>query len=132
VEVIPLNCIHGKVVTIVGLQVLTRVGLGAEMDLAFFSADQEEVVLELVEVEAHASCQSIEEGFFLVLYQLLVLVDNELELDDLFRLKLVLHQRPVCYPSIRRYRVETERLGGVLAAPVHLPDGVGVLCRAHR
>ena len=70
------------------------------MDLALFSTNQEEMVVELVEVEAHTSSKAIEESLFLVLNKLLVLIDDELELDDLLWLKLVLHEVPACYSSI--------------------------------
>lgn len=87
-------------VYLVSLQVLTRVGLRAKMNFTFFGTHKEVVVVELVEVEAHTSCKSIQESFFLVLYQFFVLVDDQLQLDDFFGLELVLHQSPASNSTI--------------------------------
>lgn len=70
------------------------------MDLSFFRSNEEQVVIELIEVEAHTPCQTIEEGFLLVLYQLLVLVNHQLQLDHFLRLELILHQQPVCHSPV--------------------------------
>ena len=56
------------------------------MDLTLLSTDQEQVRLIFIEVEAHTASKSIDEGLFLAVGKFFLFVDDELELDDLFRL----------------------------------------------
>lgn len=94
-EGVPFDSINCEVMVFVRLKVLSRVCLGAKMDLTFFSSDKEEMVSVLVEVEAHATCVTVKEGFFLAVIELLLLVNNEFKFDDLLWLELVLHEVPV-------------------------------------
>jgi hypothetical protein len=70
---VPLNCIHGKVVTLISLEVLAGISAGAEMNLALFSSNQVELIVELVEVEAHTTSETVDEGVLFVVRKLLVL-----------------------------------------------------------
>jgi len=87
-------------VALVGLEILSGVGLRTQVDLALFSADQEEGVVVLVEVEAHASRETEHKCLLFVLREFLVAIIDELELDDFLGLKLVLHEVPVGDSSI--------------------------------
>ena len=60
-EMVPLDRIHAVVMTLVGLEVLAGVSLRAQVDLALFSSDQEQMRLILVEVEAHTASKAIHE-----------------------------------------------------------------------
>jgi hypothetical protein len=51
---------------LIGFKVLSRVGFGAKMYLAFLSSHQEQMVLEFVEVKAHSTGKAIQESFFLI------------------------------------------------------------------
>ena len=99
--VVPLYGVNSQEVVLVGFQVLATVRLGAEVDIALFSSNQEQVLVGLIEVEAHAAGKSVEEGLLLVV-ELLVLVNNELELDNLLSFKLVLHENPVGNATVTR------------------------------
>lgn len=46
------------------------------MDSTFLSTNQKEVVLEFVEVKAHASSKTVKESLLLVFDKLLVLIDH--------------------------------------------------------
>jgi len=65
------------------------------MDLTFFSSDKEQMILELIEVKAHTTGETIQELFFLVLDETLIFINYELELDSLFSFEFVLHESPV-------------------------------------
>ena len=56
-ESVPDDRVDGHVMSVIGLQELVRVGFRALVDFAFFGADQEDVVLLLVEVEARATAE---------------------------------------------------------------------------
>jgi hypothetical protein len=116
---------------LVGLQILSGVGLRAEMDLALFSSDEEEMVLIGVEVEAHTAGEAVSERFLFVVEELLFLIGDELKLDDLFSLKFVLHEVPVGHTAIGGDRVEVQILAGLFGLPADLPHGVGVLGGTH-
>lgn len=131
-ELVPLDSVDAVVMALVGLEILTRVSLGAQMDLTLLSTDKEQVGLELVEVEAHTTGEAIKEGLLLVVSEALGLVNDKLKLDDLLSLELVLHERPVSDAAIRRNGVEVEVLDVLISVPAHLPDGVGMLVSAHR
>lgn len=79
---VPFDCIDSEVVTIVRLQVLPTVGLGAEMDLALFGTYEEDVILELIEIEAHATGKSIKERFFFIIAHVFALINYKFELDN--------------------------------------------------
>ena len=64
------------------------------MNLSFLSSDEEQVLLVLVEVEAHTSGETVDEWFLLAVRELLILVNHELQLDNFLWLQLVLHQVP--------------------------------------
>lgn len=128
---VPLHSIHCQVVTFIGLQILSTVGLGAEMDLSFLGTDQEDVILEFVEVEAHTTCQTVKEGLLLVLAEALVFVHNKLELDHLLSLELVFHELPVGNPTITGDGVEVKILHSDVIVPFHLPHRVSVLVSPH-
>lgn len=83
---VPLDCIHGKIVTLISLEVLAGISAGAEMNLALFSTDQVELIVELVEVEAHTASETVDEGVLLIVRKLLVLFRDQLQLDDFLRL----------------------------------------------
>ena len=70
------------------------------MDLTFFGTDEENVILELVEVEAHTACETILEGLLLFLTHILAIINNKFEFDNLLSFKFVLHKMPVSYPAI--------------------------------
>ena len=98
---VPLDSVDGQVMVLVGLKVLSRVGLGAEMDLTLFSTNEEEILLVFVEVEAHTAGEAVHERLLLAVSELLLLVDDELQLDNLLGLKLVLHEVPEGDATIR-------------------------------
>merc|ERR1719469_246381 len=106
VKGVPLYGVNGQVMTFVGLEILTRVCLRAQVDLSFLSSDQEQMVLVRVEVEAHTTGETVSERLLLVIEEFLVLVNDQLQLDTLLSLKLVLHEVPVSYTAVRRDRVE--------------------------
>jgi hypothetical protein len=70
---VPLDSIHGKVVTLIGFEVLAGISAGTEMNLALFSSNQVELIVELVEVEAHTASETVDEGVLFVVRKLLVL-----------------------------------------------------------
>ena len=70
---VPLDCIHGKVVTLICFEVLAGISAGAKMNLALFSTNQVELIVELVEVEAHTASETVDEGVLLVVRKLLIL-----------------------------------------------------------
>jgi len=128
---VPLNCIHGKIVTLISLEVLAGISAGAEMNLALFSTDQVELIVELVEVEAHTASETVDEGVFLVVRKLLVLFRDQLQLDDFLRLKLIFHEIPCCHSAVRRNGVEAKVFISIICRPADLPHGVGVLGSPH-
>ena len=93
--VVPLNSVHGEIMVLVCLEVLARVGLGTEMNLALLSSDEEKMIGVLVEVEAHTTGKAVEEGLLLVVVELLLLIDDQFKFDDFLRLQLVFHEVPV-------------------------------------
>ena len=92
---VPLNSVDSKIMIFVGLKVLARVSLRAEMDLTFFSSDKEQMVRVSIKVEAHTSSEAVEEAFFFVIMELFLFVNNKFEFYDFFWLKLILHEVPV-------------------------------------
>lgn len=70
------------------------------MDLAFLSTDEEDVILELVEVEAHTTCKTILERFLFLFSHILAFIYYKFKLNNLFGLKFILHEMPVCYSAI--------------------------------
>jgi len=92
---VPLNGVDSEVVVLVGLGVLTGEGSVAEVDVTFFGTDQEQVLVGLVEIEAHTAGKTVEEDFLALVEHNLLLVNHELKLVDLLGLELVLHQVPV-------------------------------------
>jgi len=98
---VPFDGVDGQVMVLVCFQVLARVRFGAQMDLTFFSTNEEQVFLILVEVEAHAAGKTVDKWLLLAVSELLLLVDDELQLDDLLGLKLVLHEVPESDATIR-------------------------------
>ena len=98
---VPLDGIDSKVMVLVSLQVLARVRLGAQVNLTFLSTDKEEIILVFVEVEAHTAGETVDEWLLLAISKFLLLVDDELQLDDLFRLELVLHEVPESDTTVR-------------------------------
>ena len=129
---VPLDSVDGQVVILVGLQVELLARLGAQVNLALLSADQEEIGLIFIEIEAHAAGKTIHEWLFLAVGELLLFINNKLELDDLLRLELVLHEVPESDTAIRRDRVEAECLALGVSVPTNLPDRVGVLVSSDR
>ena len=101
------------------------------MNLTFLSSHKEEIFLVFVEVEAHTAGKTVYKWLLLTVSKFLLLVDDELQLDDLLRLKLVLHQVPESDASIRRDRVEAKVLALLIVLPADLPDGIGVLVRSN-
>ena len=99
-EGVPLDGIHCQIVALVSLEVLAGVRARAEMDLTLLGSDEEQLIVEFVEVEAHTSSEAVNEGVLFVVRDFLVLVSHELQLDDLFGLELVLHQVPGGYTTI--------------------------------
>ena len=91
---IPLDSVDSQIVSFVGLDVLSTVGLRAEMNLAFFRSHEVLILIKFREIEAHTSSQAVQECF-LVDFELFVLVHHELQLQCFLRLELVLHQTPV-------------------------------------
>lgn len=75
-ELIPLDTVHGQVVVLISLQVLARVGSRAQMDIAFFSTDQEQVLLIFGEVEAHTTGETIHELLLVVGGEVFVVIDH--------------------------------------------------------
>ena len=128
---VPLDCIHGKVVTLISLEVLAGISAGAEMNLALFSTDQVELIVELVEVEAHTASETVDEGVLLVVRKLLILFRDQLQLDDFLRLKLIFHEIPCCHSAVRRNGVEAKVFVSIICGPADLPHGVGVLGSSH-
>ena len=61
------------------------------MDLSFLSADEEQVLLVLIKIEAHTASETVDKWLLLAISQLFILVDDQLQLDNLLRLQLVLH-----------------------------------------
>jgi hypothetical protein len=106
VIVVPFNSVDTMVMTFVSLQVLSRVSLGTEMDLAFFSTYEEEGGIELVEIEAHTSGESVKEVLLLVIGETLGFIDDESELNHFFGLQLILHKSPVGDATIGGNTVE--------------------------
>jgi hypothetical protein len=99
-EGVPLDGIHCQIVALVSLEVLTRVSTRAEMDLTLLGSDQEQLIVEFVEVEAHTSGEAVNEGILFVVRDFLVLVSHKLQLDDLLGLEFVLHQVPGGHTTI--------------------------------
>lgn len=60
------------------------------MDHAFLRADEEQMLLVGIKVEAHTASKAVHERLLLAVSLLLVVVLDQLKLDDLFSLKLVL------------------------------------------
>ena len=71
------------------------------MNLTFLSTDKEEIILVFVEVEAHTAGETVNEWLLLAISKFLLLVDDELQLDDLLRLELVLHEVPESDTTVR-------------------------------
>jgi len=128
---VPLDSIHGKVVTLIGFEVLAGISAGAEMNLALFSTNQVELIVELVEVEAHTTCETVDECVLLVVRKLLVLFRDQLQLNDFLRLKLIFHEVPCGNSAVRGNGVEAKVFVGVISGPADLPHGVGVLGSSH-
>jgi hypothetical protein len=128
---VPLNGVNRKIVVLVGLLVLARVSLRAQMDHALLRADKEQMVLVRVEVKAHTAGETVHERLLLSVSLFFVVVLDKFKLHDFLCLKLVLQQVPICYAAITGYRVETQILSRVVFVPAHLPDGVGMLVGAH-
>ena len=97
------------------------------MDLTFLCSNEEDVILEFVEVEAHTASKTVGESLLFVFSKTLVIVYNKFELDNLFGLKLVLHQLPIGDSTITGDRVKVEVFLGNIIIPFDLPDGVRVL-----
>lgn len=97
------------------------------MDLTLLSSDKEQVLFEFVEIEAHTTGESVKESFLFVLYEALVLIDNESKLDDFLSFKLVFHERPVGDSTIGGDGVEIQVLDGLINVPPNLPNRVGML-----
>jgi hypothetical protein len=91
VESVPFNGVNSKVMALISLEILAREGFRAQMNLSFFSSNQELSVVVGVEVEAHTSGKTIGKSLFFIILKFLVLVDNELKLDDFLGFKFVLH-----------------------------------------
>jgi hypothetical protein len=100
-EGVPLNRINGQVVPLISLKVLTRVSARAQMDLAFLSSDKEQLVVDLIEIEAHTSGKAVDKGILLVVRDLLVLIGHKLQFNDFFRFKFILHEIPCGDTAIR-------------------------------
>lgn len=94
------------------------------MDSSFFSSENKDVRVKLVEIETKTRGEPDKTGF------IFVVSSNEFESDDFFGLKLVLHEIPVHHTSIGGDGVEVVLLGNI-GVPVHLPDRVGVLLGSH-
>lgn len=124
---IPLDSVHGKVVVLVGFKIQLLARLGAQVDLTLFSTNEEEIRLVFIEVEAHTSSKTVDEWLLLAVGKLLLLINDKLELDDLLRLELVLHQVPQSDATIGRNGVEAQGLTLDIGVPTNLPDGVSVL-----
>jgi len=75
-ELVPLNAIHSQVVVFIRLQVLARVGSRAQMNITFFSTDQEQVLLIFGEVEAHTAGETVHELLFVVGGEVLIVIDH--------------------------------------------------------
>ena len=129
--VVPLDRVDTVIVALVGLEVLAGIGLRAKVDLALLSADEEEVRLILVEVEAHTTGKSIKESFFFVFNKTLVLIDDKSKLNDLFGLKLILHKGPVGDSTITGDGVEVQRLDSLVNIPTDLPNWISMLIGSH-
>jgi len=91
VESVPLNCIDSKVMTFVGFKILPGEGLGAQMNLSFFCADQELRIVIRVEIKAHTSGESVSKCFFLIVLKFLILINDKLKLNHFFSFELVFH-----------------------------------------
>jgi len=125
---VPLDGVDSQVMAIVCLHVLSRVSLGAEMDLTFFCSNEEEISFELVEIEAHSSSKTEHEGLLLVIGESLVVAVDESKLNNLFWFKLVLHQSPVGNSSITGDGVEVQILGrSLFIVPSDLPNRICML-----
>ena len=48
------------------------------MNVTFFRANQEQVFVCLVEIEAHTTCEAVQECLFLIVCEVFVLVYNKL------------------------------------------------------
>jgi len=101
VVLIPLDSIDCEVVVLVSLSVLVGERFVTKVDVPFFGTNEEQVVVLLVEVEAHTAGQTVVEGLFLGVEHLLLLVYHELELENFFGLEFVLHQAPVSNTAVR-------------------------------
>lgn len=77
-------------------------------------------MVEFIEIEAETGGKSDQRTFVLVISA------NQLESDDFFWLKFVLHEVPVHDSTVRRNGVEVVFFGNV-GIPVDLPDRVSVL-----
>jgi hypothetical protein len=97
------------------------------VNLTFLSTDEEQLLLELIEVEALTTSKTIQESFLLVVSEALRLINNKSELDDLLGLELVLHQGPVGNATITGDGVEIQSSNGLVGVPSDLPDGICVL-----
>lgn len=126
-ESIPSNGVDSQVVTIIGLKILSRVGLGAKMNFTFFSTNQEFVSFELIKVKSHTASKSKLEGLFLVSIESLILIDDQSELHNFFGLQFVFHERPVGNSTIRGNREEVQSLGIQVTIPSDFPNWVCVL-----
>ena len=128
---VPFDSVDGQIMVFIGLQVQLLATLRAQMDLTLFSSHKEVVWLIFIEIEAHAAGKSVDEWLFLAVSEFLFLVDDELELDDLLRLQLVLHQVTKSDSTVRGDRIEAEAFALGVGVPTHLPDRVCVLIGPH-
>jgi len=101
VVLIPLNSVDREVVVLVCLSVLVGERFVTKVDVAFFGTNEEQVVVLFAEVEAHTAGETVVEGLFLGIEQLLILVYHKLELENFFGFELVLHQAPVSNTAVR-------------------------------
>ena len=64
--VVPFNGVNCKVMVLVSFLILTAISFGTEMDVTFFSSYQEQILIGLVEIEAHAASKTVKESLLLI------------------------------------------------------------------
>mmetsp|Transcript_17811 Transcript_17811/g.45193 ORF Transcript_17811/g.45193 Transcript_17811/m.45193 type:complete len:422 (-) Transcript_17811:438-1703(-) len=123
-ELVPLDRVHGHVVALVRLKVLTAIGLTTLVDLPFFRAHYKEMLALAVEVKAAAARKAGQGG---LLVRLVLFVGDELELHHRLHLERALTHGPVRNLTVRGDGEEAQFLSDVLLLPADLPHRIGVL-----
>jgi hypothetical protein len=129
VERVPAHRVDSHVMRVQAVQVLIRVGLGALVKLALLGADQKDLILGLVEVEAGAAAERGDDGVGEGRGALAGRPDrsqrHHVRVDQ-----LVLGEGPLNHAAVRGHREEVHVAVQVVLLPLDLPHRVGVFAAA--